>query len=102
MEWNSTWAREESRLVNGLVQFGFDGVNRVIPEFRARVWDRDFAWRGEFSTDITCPSMSNWVAMPHTLPDWVKKDLKEFQSSSRILSDIGVEKLAKVNIWESF
>lgn len=101
MVWNSTWSREESRLTDGgMVQFGFDGVNKAIPGFRAKVWDRDFAWRGAFSTDIKCPSLENWVAMPHSLPDWIKKDLKEFHS--RIAGDVSVEKMARVQIWDAF
>ena len=100
MAWNSTWARKESRLVDGMVQFGFEGQSRAIPGFRAKVWDRDFAWRGSFDTSITCPSRDNWVAMPHTLPHYVWKDLSQFYS--KIKGDILVEKLARVHVWENF
>ena len=99
MKWNSSWAKEESRLENGLIQSGFDGVGTTIPEFRARVWDRNFAWRGSTvasrgnETVIQCPpSQTNWVAMPQTMPHWVWKEIDRAKA--------GAAKIMKVNLWE--
>ncbi len=102
MKWNSSWAKEESRLENGLIQSGFDGVGTTIPEFRARVWDRNFAWRGSTvasrgnETVIQCPpSQTNWVAMPQMMPYWV---LEETGSANKLTA--GAKKIRKVNLWE--
>lgn len=99
MKWNSSWAKEESRLENGLIQSGFDGVGTTIPEFRARVWDRNFAWRGSTvasrgnETVIQCPpSQTNWVAMPQTMPFWVWKLTGRAKH--------GAAKKMKVDLWE--
>eukprot|EP00591_Stephanopyxis_turris_P009514 CAMPEP_0195522724 /NCGR_PEP_ID=MMETSP0794_2-20130614/21178_1 /TAXON_ID=515487 /ORGANISM="Stephanopyxis turris, Strain CCMP 815" /LENGTH=435 /DNA_ID=CAMNT_0040652553 /DNA_START=25 /DNA_END=1332 /DNA_ORIENTATION=+ len=105
MNWNSSWARHESRLVGGdMVQYGFEGVNRAFPDFKAKVWDRDFAWRGGFSTDVRCPSLeTNWVAMPYNLPHDVMEDLKQFHETQKgIFGDIAKEKLARIHIWAAF
>lgn len=104
MEWNSTWAREESRLADGgLIQYGFDGVGTTIPNFRAKVWDKDFAWRGvtfawnEANVTVThCPPpRTNWVSMPHALPNWAMKEM-----GAHRLGTGGFQKLAKIKLWE--
>ncbi len=99
MKWNSSWAKEESRLENGLIQSGFDGVGTTIPKFRARVWDRNFVWRGSTvasrgnETVIQCPpSQTNWVAMPQTMPFWVWKLTGRAKH--------GAAKKMKVDLWE--
>ncbi len=76
MKWNSSWAKEESRLENGLIQSGFDGVGKTIPE-----------------TVIQCPpSQTDWVAMPQTMPHWVWKEIDRAKA--------GAAKIMKVNLWE--
>ena len=127
MIWNSTWAKDPSRLTNGMVNYGFTGVSKPeatvngVP-FHAKVWDRDFAWRGEFSNDVSCPSLEkNWVAMPHSLPSSKMRKLKKYHQ--RKVEDIrevkkedrGVkaynpgygayvqkEKETRVRVWEAF
>jgi len=106
MIWNSTWAKDPSRLTNGMVKYGFTGVSKpeatvnMVP-FHAKIWDRDFAWRGEFSNNVSCPLLeNNWVAMPHTLPGDMKNILKAHHQG--IYADISTEKVARVKIWDAF
>ncbi len=125
MIWNSTWAKDPSRLTNGMVNYGFTGVSK--PEatvngatFHAKIWDRDFAWRGDFSNDVSCPSVKkNWVAMPHDLPQKGRKILEKYHQrrvedirkgkGARVKAynpgaaeEVRKEKEAKVKVWGAF
>ncbi|GFH51377.1 hypothetical protein CTEN210_07853 [Chaetoceros tenuissimus] len=101
VEWNKllaqemTWdadAAKQNKTKDGLIQQGFTGVATNIEGFKAKVWDRDFAFRKEFLTE-TCPSEKNWVAMPLTLPH---------QTNKMFNGDINKEKLGRISIWDEF
>jgi hypothetical protein len=57
---NSITTEADKRFV-GLPTVGIAGVSNVTGH-RARVWERDFAFRGPLHPE-TCPS-NNWVSMP--------------------------------------
>lgn len=70
MTWHWTPEIEASRIISvaekdnrfvGLPTVGISGVSNVTGH-RARVWERDFAFRGPLRPD-TCPR-NNWVSMP--------------------------------------
>eukprot|EP00546_Thalassionema_frauenfeldii_P004247 CAMPEP_0178909300 /NCGR_PEP_ID=MMETSP0786-20121207/8428_1 /TAXON_ID=186022 /ORGANISM="Thalassionema frauenfeldii, Strain CCMP 1798" /LENGTH=301 /DNA_ID=CAMNT_0020581351 /DNA_START=263 /DNA_END=1165 /DNA_ORIENTATION=+ len=100
MTWNNENAsRPENLNYDDLIQYGFDGyhINPNI-SFHAKVWDRDFAWRGDFDTHITCPSReNNWVSMPTTLPKWTRDQLTEI--NPRINHNVAMEKMSRVAVW---
>ena len=91
MKWDADAARQ-NKTKGGLIQQGFIGVSTNIEGFKAKVWDRDFAFRREFLTD-TCPSEKNWVAMPLNLPH---------QTNKMFNGDINKEKLGRISIWDKF
>ena len=53
--------------IEGLVTNGFTGYSRVTGH-KSKVWDRDFAYRGENNPE-TCPP-NNWVSMPFVIMAW--------------------------------
>jgi len=79
-----------------LMQLGFNGRSKTIPEFHAKIWDRDFAWRGEFHTPV-CPGIENWVAMPMNVPYKYERQIK-----ARSKHTHGYNKLARIIFWEAF
>lgn len=109
VEWNKllaevvTWNIDKSSMRNktqdGLLQYGFEGVSSTVKGFKAKVWDRDFAWRGPFDTEY-CPSEQNWVSMPGNLPFHVQQKLETV--SHGVAKNIGLEKMARVILWEAF
>jgi hypothetical protein len=109
VEWNRmmfldmTWNTKKTKTKlteNGLIQYSFSGESKTVQGFKAKVWDRDFAWRGPFDTE-RCPSESNWVAMPTNLPYSVSSQLRA-EGIAEGASRIGIEKIARVKIWEEF
>eukprot|EP00555_Chaetoceros_dichaeta_P014018 CAMPEP_0198271172 /NCGR_PEP_ID=MMETSP1447-20131203/48139_1 /TAXON_ID=420782 /ORGANISM="Chaetoceros dichaeta, Strain CCMP1751" /LENGTH=400 /DNA_ID=CAMNT_0043963607 /DNA_START=14 /DNA_END=1216 /DNA_ORIENTATION=+ len=100
MKWNisvgNTMENATERQKEQLMQLGFDGRSKTIPEFHAKVWDHDFAWRKEFITPV-CPGIQNWVAMPDNLPHKFKAQIKTNTQQAN-----GFQKLARVHSWEAF
>jgi len=92
MIWDSQ-AALLNKTKDGLVQNGFVGKSKTVQDFSAKVWDRDFAWRGPLDTDI-CPSNSNWVSMPMPPPQYAVRMLEK--------GNLGEQKLARVSVWENF
>ena len=110
MDWDTVESKKRPT-EDGMLQYGFEGRYKrgIIPgldsnNFRAKVWDRDFAWRGIFSRNTTCPSLDNWVAMPANLPWDIQKSLDALggDEHKNIVLDASIEKLARVKIWENF
>lgn len=99
MRWNTTETRTKLTQ-NGLIQYSFGGESKTVQGFKAKVWDRDFAWRGFFQTE-RCPSEQNWVAMPTNLPFSVSSTLKN-EGIAAGVNRIGREKIARVKVWELF
>ncbi|GFH46293.1 hypothetical protein CTEN210_02767 [Chaetoceros tenuissimus] len=94
MEWDSEKALA-NKAKDGLVQDEFTGRSKVVPDFKANVWDRDFAWRGPLDTDV-CPTENNWVSMPGNIPNFNNRIL-DGRAHGR-----GDSKLARVKVWEKF
>jgi hypothetical protein len=90
MKWDADAARQ-NKTKDGLIQQGFTGVATNIEGFKAKVWDRDFAFRKEFLTE--CPSQNNWVAMPLNLP---------YHANKMFNGVINKEKLGRISIWDKF
>jgi hypothetical protein len=51
--------------LDGLITVGFTGYS-VSTGIKIKIWDRDFAFRGEVNPR-TCPSSQNWVSMPFVI-----------------------------------
>ena len=104
MKWNTTslsLAKEKSSLINDdLIHFGFDGTSESIENFHANIWDRDFAWRGDLSNEIPCPSLDNWIAMPATLHHSLLKRLNVIYPG--ILTNPALTRLANIQFWDIF
>ena len=94
MEWDSEKALA-NKAKDGLVQDEFTGRSKIVPDFQAKVWDKDFAWRGPLDTDV-CPSENNWVSMPGRIPNFNNRIL-DGRAHGR-----GDSKLARVKVWEKF
>lgn len=72
MTWHWTETAKQSKITNattddprflGLPTIGISGESSVT-EHKARIWDREFAFRGPI-LPVVCPSrMVNWVSMP--------------------------------------
>jgi hypothetical protein len=116
VEWNILLSKDmnwdaaksvASRTDDGLVQHGFVGESKTVKGFKAKVWDRDFAWRGPFQTEH-CPSEQNWVAMPSNLPFDITEQLEALHSKQGNSQandgpqERGREKIGRVKIWELF
>ncbi len=92
------WHNNESKknlTKDGAMQLGFEGESRITQNFKAKIWDFDFAWRGSFRSE-DCPSLDNWVAMPYNLPY-----LRKLNATERFHS-VAEEKLERVELWEAF
>jgi Nucleotide-diphospho-sugar transferase len=54
-----------AKRLDGLITVGFTGYS-VSTGIKIKIWDRDFAFRGEVNPR-TCPSSQNWVSMPFVI-----------------------------------
>ncbi len=91
----------KTKTSHDLLQDGFEGISTGIGKgFRAKVWDRDFAWRANF--EESCPSLeNNWVAMPTNVPHWVTKLLIEKWPIMTKHDGLGLGKISRMKIWEN-
>ncbi len=80
------------------MQYGFNGRSATVIDFKAKIWDVDFAYRGTLFPEV-CPSQDLWVAMPYNVPfeltSWYNSDSMSFPQTIR-------EKMARVHLWEAF
>lgn len=104
-EWNRfsarqmRWFSEDSKAKpnqNGLLQYGFEGESTTVKGFKSKIWDRDFAWRGDFFR-TSCPSENNWVAMPLETPFWLEKKYLHF-----FTRDVEKKKIMRNKVYEVF
>ena len=97
MEWNRK--TEDLQAGQDLLQFGFDGISKSVPSFRANLWDRQFSLRIPFET---CPSEKTWVSMPAPFDHRKELEKKVKGQHGGFLQEFGLFELAKVLIWEKY
>ena len=116
MVWDN--AESKTKLTkDGSMQYGFTGKYRSSSSsainFKAKIWDFGFAWRGELFPD-KCPSLeNNWVSMPYNVPYGIRKQLSSditylsvrknltYDALGKFRSPVS-EKMDRVRLWDLY